>query len=51
MLRNVALMNLRIVEQGPVRVLLRGVPPTWKGVAWNGGYLSGIEAVMENSGD
>ena len=79
MLRNVALMNLRIAEQGPVRVLLRGVPPTWKGVvwnemrrepvmfelertadgtyvtipsvsAWNGGYLSGAEAVLGFTG-
>ena len=78
-LRSVALMNLRIAEQGPVRVLLRGVPPTWKGVAWNemrrepvaiklertkngtyatipsigawnGGYLSGAEAVLGFTG-
>ncbi len=74
-LRSVALMNLRIGEQGPVRILLRGVPSAWNGAAvwremrrepvtlnieqaggatyvtvpsvgaWNGGYLSGAEAV------
>lgn len=34
-LRSVALMNLRISDQGPVRVLLRNVPPSWSGVVWN----------------
>ena len=34
-LRSVALMNLRISEQGPVRVLLRNLPPSWSGVVWN----------------
>ena len=34
-LRCVALMNLRIDEQGPVRILLRGIPPTWKGAVWH----------------
>ena len=34
-LRSVALMNLRIGEQGPVRILLRGVPSAWKCVVWN----------------
>ena len=32
-LRSVALMNLRIGEQGPVRILLRGVPSAWNGAA------------------
>jgi hypothetical protein len=32
-LRSVALMNLRIAEQGPVRILLRGVPSAWNGAA------------------
>ena len=26
-------MNLRIGEQGPVRILLRGVPSSWNGAA------------------
>ena len=34
-LRCIALMNLRIAEQGPVRILLRGVPPSWKRVVWH----------------
>ena len=34
-LRCVALMSLRIAEQGPVRILLRNVPPSWKGAVWN----------------
>jgi hypothetical protein len=34
-LRSVALMNLRIAEQGPVRILLRNVPPSWKCFVWN----------------
>ena len=34
-LRSVALMNLRITEQGPVRILLRGIPQAWKGAVWN----------------
>ena len=34
-LRCVALMNLRIAEQSPVRILLRNVPSSWKGVVWN----------------
>ena len=34
-LRSVALMNLRISDHGPVRVLLRNVPPSWSGVVWN----------------
>ncbi len=79
-LRCVALMNLRIADQGPVRLLLRGVPKSWESAvwhemrrepvaiklkrtkdgtyatipsvgAWNGGYLSGAEAVLGNAGD
>ena len=33
-LRNVALMNLRLDEQGPLRLRLRGVPSGVKQVVW-----------------
>ena len=50
MLRSVALMNLRIAEQGPVRVLLRGVPPTWKGVVWHEMRREPVKLALERSG-
>lgn len=50
-LRCVALMNLRIVEQGPVRILLRGVPPTWKGVVWHEMRREPVKLELERAGD
>ena len=49
-LRSVALMNLRITEQGPVRVLLRGVPQTWKGAVWNEMRREPVGLELEQTG-
>lgn len=49
-LRCVALMNLRIAEQGPVRILLRNVPPTWKGVVWHEMRREPVKLALERSG-
>ena len=49
-LRSVALMNLRIVEQGPVRILLRGVPPAWKGVVWHEMRREPVRLEFERAG-
>ena len=49
-LRSVALMNLRIAEQGPVRILLRGVPPTWKGVVWHEMRREPVRLEFERAG-
>ena len=49
-LRCVALMNLRIAEQGPVRILLRGVPPTWKGAVWNEMRCAPVRLKLERTG-
>ncbi len=49
-LRSVALLNLRISEQGPVRILLRGVPPTWKGVVWHEMRREPVKLALERSG-
>ena len=49
-LRSVALMNLRITEQGPVRILLRGIPQTWKGAVWNEMRLEPVRLELEQIG-
>ena len=49
-LRSVALLNLRISEQGPVRILLRGVPPTWKGVVWHEMRREPVKLALERTG-
>lgn len=49
-LRSVALMNLRISEQGPVRILLRGVPPAWKGVVWHEMRREPVRLEFERAG-
>ena len=49
-LRSVALMNLRIADQGPVRILLRGVPPTWKGAVWNEMRCESVTLEIERIG-
>ena len=49
-LRSVALMNLRIADQGPVRILLRGVPPTWKGAVWNEMRRESLKLEIERIG-
>ena len=46
----VALLNLRISEQGPVRILLRGVPPTWKGVVWHEMRREPVKLALERTG-
>jgi hypothetical protein len=50
MLRSVALMNLRIIDQGPVRILLRNVPSAWKGVLWNEMRRKPIKIEIERIG-
>ena len=49
-LRCVALMNLRIAGQGPVRILLRGVPQKWKGVVWNEMRRAPVRLELERVG-
>lgn len=49
-LRSVALMNLRITEQGPVRILLRGIPQTWKGAVWNEMRQEPVRLELEQTG-
>ena len=49
-LRSVALMNLRITEQGPVRILLRGIPQTWKGAVWNEMRHEPVRFELEQTG-
>ena len=50
MLRSVALMNLRITDQEPVRILLRSVPSAWKGVLWNEMRRKPIKIEIERIG-
>jgi len=50
-LRSVALMNLRITEQGPVRIRLRKVPADWKAVDWCEMCRPSVKLTLEREGD
>ena len=49
-LRNVALLNLRFDEQGPVRIRLRGVPAGVKRVVWHEMRRPPVELPLEGDG-
>ena len=49
-LRSVALMNLRIAVQGPVRILLRGVPQSWRVAVWNEMRRDPVRLGIERAG-
>ena len=49
--RCLALLNLRISEQGPVQILLRKVPSEWTHVVWNEMRRSPVRLQLERSGD
>jgi len=50
-LRSVALMNLRISEQGPLRLRLRDMPSDWKSVVWNEMCRPSVRLAFERQGD
>ena len=49
-LRSVALVNLRISDQGPVRLLLRKLPPSCKSMVWNEMCREPLSLELENVG-
>jgi len=50
-LRCVALMNLRIADQGPVRILLRKIPAGWKSAVWNEMCRPPVRLALERTKD
>ena len=49
--RCLALLNMRISEQGPVRILLRKVPSEWTHVVWKEMRRSPVRLSLERRGD
>ena len=49
-LRSVALQNIRISDQGPVRLLLRKLPPSCKTMVWNEMCRKPLALELENVG-
>ncbi|MGN0833739.1 MAG: hypothetical protein ACI4RD_08865 [Kiritimatiellia bacterium] len=50
-LRSVALLNLRIGDQGPVRIRLRQVPTDWQAVEWHELCRPAVRLAFEREGD